>query len=450
MARALTVQRPAASRSSLPRSFVMWTLAHGIQRKGLQYAARRGDLTALLTIDPATVAEPFDAYERLRPAGPLHRGPVVAATVDHACANQILRSEDFGTGAGKAELPPLLRGVFERVADPYALSPVDPPSLLALDPPEHNRHRKLVSRAFTARRVAALHQRIEQVAEDLLDTIEADQGSGSTFDLVDRYAARLPVAVIADLLGVPEEEHDWLLDWGNRAAITLDPGLTFRQFRDAESALRTMHHWFDDHVARLRRDPGDDLLSQLATGDDGLTPTELRAIGLLVLGAGFETTVNLIGNAVVDLSAHPDQRDLAVSEPERWPDVVEEVLRWDSPVQLTMRSALRDTVVAGAEVAAGDAVLVLLGGANRDPQVFDDPQSFDITRSNAAEHLAFSAGIHFCLGASLARLEATTALRALYTRFPDLTVTGDPVRRPTRVLHGYEHVPVRARALDTA
>lgn len=443
MARDLVVRRNASARGSVPRSFVMWTLAHGIQRKGLQLAARRGDLTALLTIDPATVADPYDAYERLRPAGPLHRGPVVNATVDHATANQVLRSEDFGTGAGKAELPPVLRKVFERVADPYALSPVDPPSLLALDPPDHTRHRKLVARAFTARRVAALHDRIEQIAEDLLDTIESE--GGGPFDLVDRYAARLPVAVIADLLGVPPEQHDWLLDWGNRAAVTLDPGLTFRQFRDAESALRTMHHWFDDHVDRLRRDPGDDLLSQLATGDDGLTPLELRAIGLLVLGAGFETTVNLIGNAVVDLAAHPDQRDLVLAEPERWPDVVEEVLRWDSPVQLTMRSALRDTVVAGSPVRAGEAVLVLLGGANRDPQVFADPERFDITRANAAEHLAFSAGIHFCLGASLARLEAATALRALFTRFPDLDVAGVPERRATRVLHGYEHIPVRAK-----
>lgn len=429
------------------RSFTTWSLAHGVQRKALQLAARRGELTALLAIDPVTAADPFATYEKLRPDGPVARGPVICSTVDHAAANQILRSDDFGTAAGHAELPPFLRRLFERVADPYALSPVDPPSLLALDPPEHSRHRKLVSRAFTARRIANLEERVRTVSDDLLDAIEADlDAGGGGFDLVERFAARLPVAVIADLLGVPEHQHDWLLDWGNRASITLDPGLTFRQFRDAESALRRMHHWFDDHVARLRRDPGDDLLSQLALieGPDALTPLELRAIGLLVLGAGFETTVNLIGNAVVQLAAHPEQKALVLAEPERWTDVVEEVLRFDAPVQLTMRSALRDTVVAGTPLRAGDAVLVLLGGANRDPQVFADPQSFDITRPNADQHLSFSAGIHFCLGASLARLEAVIALRALYSRFPDLAPDGTPVRRTTRVLRGYEHIPVSA------
>lgn len=431
--------------TSLPRAAAAWSLAHGIQRAGLKYAARKGQLTAQLAIDPVTMADPFATYERLR-GRTIDRGPVVCATVDHAASSQILRSGDFGTGAGKAELPRPLQRLFDLVADPYTLSPVDPPSLLATDPPVHTRHRKLVSGAFTARKVARLHERVEAVATELLDKIVAE---GSTsFDLVESYAARLPVAVIAELLGVPDSEHDQLLEWGNRAAVTLDPGLSFRQYRSAADALREMHHWFDGHVDRLRRDPGDDLLSGLAQmqGEDVMTPLELRAVGLLVLGAGFETTVNLIGNAVVDLTDHPDQRTVALEEPERWGNVVEEVLRWDSPVQLTMRAALREVEVGGETIRAGEAVLVLLGGANRDPQVFDDPARFDVTRPNADQHLAFSAGAHFCLGASLARLEATTALRLLYERFPDLQVSGTPVRRGTRVLRGYEHVPVSTRA----
>jgi cytochrome P450 len=443
--------RERAGSGSRVRSFVTWSLTHGVQRRGLVHAARRGDLSAQLISDPATAVDPFAHYERMRQHGPILSGAALSSTVDHAAANHILRSEDFGTGAGHAELPPFLRRAFERAADPYALSPVDPPSLLALDPPRHTWHRKLVSRAFTARRIAQLHETIERVAEELLDEIEQDP-RGGPFDLVERYAGRLPVAVIAQMLGVPAHEHDRLLEWGNRAAVTLDPGLTFAGYRDAESALRRMHHWFDEHVARLRRAPGDDLLSQLAVleGVEALTPLELRAIGLLVLGAGFETTVNLIGNAVVDLEAHPEQRALVLAEPERWPDVVEEVLRFDSPVQLTMRSALRDTVVAGAPVRAGTAMLVLLGGANRDPQVFADPARFDITRPNADQHLAFSAGVHFCLGASLARLEASTALRALYTRFPDLELAGTPARRGTRVLRGWEHVPVLGKVRTSA
>jgi cytochrome P450 len=424
------------------RSFATWSLAHGIQRRALRAASRRGDLIARVTIDPVVTADPFAAYEELRARGRLVKSPVAAATVDHGVANQVLRSEHFGTAAGHAELPAPLRRLLDRVADPYSRSPVDPPSMLAVDPPDHTRYRKLVARAFTARRVGGMQDRVETVAESLLDRI-TDEHQGS-FDVVETFAAQLPVAVIADLLGVPEREHGMLLDWGNQAAVTLDPGLGFRDYRTAEAALRRMHHWFDRHVARLRQEPGDDLLSQLILleGDDRPNPTELRAIGLLVLGAGFETTVNLIGNAVVALGAHPDQLDLLRDEPERWGNAVEEVLRFDSPVQLTMRSAYQDAELGGVEVNAGQAVLVLLGGVNRDPEVFTDPHLFDISRPNAGEHLAFSAGVHFCVGASLARLEATVGLRALYARFPDLRVSGAPVRRSTRVLRGYERVPV--------
>jgi cytochrome P450 len=423
------------------RSFATWSLAHGVQRRALRSASRRGDLVARVTIDPALGPDPFPAYDELRRRGRLVTTPIAAATADHAVAEEVLRSDAFGTAGGHSELPTPVRRLLERIADPWAASPVDPPSMLVVDPPEHTRYRRLVSRAFTARSVGGMQERVESVAGRLLDRITDD-----SFDVVEQYAALLPVAVIADLLGVPEEEHGRLLEWGNRAAVTLDPGLTFKEYRAAEVALRRMHHWFEGHVARLRRDPGDDLLSRLATleGDDALSEDELRAVGLLVLGAGFETTVNLIGNAVVALDAHPDQLELLRAEPDRWGNAVEEVLRYDSPVQLTMRSAYQGVTVAGETVPAGQAVLVLLGGANRDPAVFTDPATFDVTRANAGEHLAFSAGIHFCLGASLARLEATTGLRALYDRFPGLTVTGRPVRRSTRVLRGFARVPATA------
>jgi cytochrome P450 len=427
------------------RSFATWSFAHGLQRRALRTASRRGDLIARVTIDPALAADPFPAYEELRRRGPLPTSPVATATVHHAVADEVLRGEAFGTAAGHAELPAPVRRVLTRLADPWAASPVDPPSMLVVDPPDHTRYRRLVSRAFTARSVGGLQERVEAVSGRLLDRI-----GGDAFDVVESFAALLPVAVIADLLGVPAEEHGRLLEWGNRAAVTLDPGLTFREYRAAEEALRRMHRWFDGHVARLRREPGDDLLSRLAVlpDDEALTAEELRAVGLLVLGAGFETTVNLIGNAVVALDAHPDQLALLRAEPDRWGNAVEEVLRYDSPVQLTMRSAYADVRLESAGdavVPAGQAVLVLLGGANRDPALFTDPAAFDVTRANAGQHLAFSAGIHFCLGASLARLEATTGLRALYERFPDLVVTGTPTRRPTRVLRGFAGVPVSTR-----
>ncbi|QYJ03206.1 cytochrome P450 [Nocardioides panacisoli] len=439
-----------------PRAWLTWLLSYGVQRQSLRLAARRGDLIARLSTDPELVADPFAGYEELRARGTFASNGLVRATVDHAACNEILRSDDFGTAAGHAELPPVLRGLLGRLQDPDSLGPVDPPSMLVVDPPEHTRYRKQVARAFTARKVGRMADRVESVAERLLDDL-ADSGragGGDPVDLVDRYAAQLPVAVIADLLGVPEDERDQVLAWGNEAAVTLDPDLSWRRYRQADRALREMHRWFHGHVQRLRRDPGEDLLSQViladGDGDDPLTDTELHQVGLLVLGAGFETTVNLIGNGVAQLDAHPDQLRWLQQHPDGWGNAVEEVLRYDSPVQLTLRAAHRDVEVAGVPIAAGDGILTMLGGANRDPAVFADAQSFDVTRSNAADHVAFSAGAHYCLGASLARLEATVALRQLYERFPDLSVAGRPERRDTRVLRGYEHLPVATGARAAA
>lgn len=427
-----------------PRSYAAWTLAHGLQRRFLHRAAARGDVMARLATDRTVYDDPYPAYERLRADGRVVRNGFVAGTVDHAVANAILRSDDFGTGAGQGELPAPLRRLHGLVRDVDTLSPVDPPSMLVVDPPVHTRYRHLVSRAFTARKVGRMADRVQEVAHRLLDDLEREP----TFDLVGRYAAQLPVAVIADLLGVPDDERGQVLGWGNQAATTLDPGLSWSQYRTAEVALREMHAWFAFHLERLRRNPGDDLLSQVLQDPEAadLTEGELHAIGLLVLGAGFETTVNLIGNAAALLHAHPDQLAWLLDHPDGWANAVEEVLRYDAPVQLTMRAASRDTEVAGERIPAGEAVLVYLGGANRDPAVFADPDAFDVRRSNAAEHVAFSAGVHFCLGASLARLEATVALRTLYERYPDLRVVGRPERRTTRVLRGWEYLPVSTLA----
>jgi cytochrome P450 len=207
-----------------------------------------------------------------------------------------------------------------------------------------------------------------------------------------------------------------------------------------------------DHIATLRRNPGDDLLSELVKinqDGDRLSDEELRVNTLLLLGAGFETTVNLIGNAVALLLEHRDQLEALQADPSGWPNAVDEVLRYDSPVQVTVRVANRATEVAGEPVPAGRAFVLMLGAANRDPEVFSDPDRFDVTRPDARLHLAFSAGIHYCLGAQLARLEAAIALQTLFERFPDLALAGTPVRRGTRVLHGFEHLPVAARVAAT-
>jgi cytochrome P450 len=254
------------------------------------------------------------------------------------------------------------------------------------------------------------------------------------------------VRVIAEILGVPPHMQQKMLDWGNQAAVTLDPALSYGQFRRASTALRQIHHWLAEHLTELKRNPGDDLMSKLAVlQDEGetLNDVELRATALLVIGAGFETTVNLLGNAVVLLDDNPEQLDILKADPNCWGNAVDEVLRHESPVQLTVRVAGEDTEVCGHEVQSGRFVSLMLGGANRDPDVFPDPARFDVRRENARDHLAFSAGIHFCLGASLARLEGSVALRMLYDRFPDLAVEGTPVRRELRVLRGWEHLPVR-------
>jgi cytochrome P450 len=204
-----------------------------------------------------------------------------------------------------------------------------------------------------------------------------------------------------------------------------------------------MNTWFDQHFANLRRTPGDDILSQLVNADpaDRLTDLELRATALLLLGAGFETTVNLLGSGIDVLSR--DEKSLArlAAEPDLWPQAVEELLRVESPVQLTGRVARRDTVVDGVEIASGSPILCLLGGANRDPEVFADPGTFDLDRPNSREHVAFSAGIHYCLGANLAKMEAVTGLKLLFERYPDLRVLGGQ-RRDLQCLRGFESLLV--------
>ncbi|WP_436700718.1 cytochrome P450 [Nocardioides sp. BYT-33-1] len=437
------MRSPDLARSvDLPRSFASWVLAHGLQRALIQRGARRGDLISRMVMDPGLRVDPFPAYEQLRARGRIAANDLISASVDHAVCNEVLRSDAFGTAGGQGELPKPLQWLHHKVIDPDTLGPVDPPSMLAVDPPLHTRYRKQVARAFTARKVGRMGDRVDAVARELLDEL----AGADDFDLIESYASQLPVTVIADLLGVPEQDRGRLLALGNEAAVTLDPGLSWREFRRAERALREMHTWFRGHVERITAEPGDDLISQLTLleGEDRLDPVELHQVGLLVLAAGFETTVNLIGNAVALLDEHPDQLRWLRENPDGWGNAVDEVLRHQSPVQLTLRIALRETEVAGKTFEPGHGILLYLGGANRDPAVFTDPAAFDVTRPNADQHLGFSAGVHFCLGASLARLETAVALRALYERFPDLHVAGRAERRGTRVLRGFERLPVRA------
>jgi cytochrome P450 len=425
-------------------SRVRWLARHGLAGVLLRREARRGSLDARLMTDPALRADPFQTYDAIRERGLVSKGPFGLVTASHSVCANVLRSETFGVGLRPESLPAPI-GLLLRAASRGAVpTPVDPPSMLAVDPPVHTRYRRLVSRVFTARAMESLRPRIEVLAGELLDDLATD--AADTVDLVAGYAAQLPVTVIAEILGVPVAMREQLLSWGNGAAVTLDIGISYAEFRRSERDLTAMRAWMLGHFTALRKDPGEDLLSQLVAvkDEDGrLSEDELAATAMLLLGAGFETTVNLIGNGTVQLVAHPEQLERLRGDASLWPNAVEEVLRYDSPVQRTARVAMAPTRLAGSELGTGQLVVALLGGANRDPAVFDNPHRFDVARANAREHLAFSAGVHYCLGAALARLEGEIGLRTLFERFPELSLAGSPTRRGTRVLRGYDEIPVR-------
>ncbi|MGE0298780.1 MAG: cytochrome P450 [Pseudonocardia sp.] len=422
-----------------------WGVRHGLMRALAMPRAQRGEFGARIVFDPVLATDPFALYEEVRARGRLVDTGLAFATADHALSVAVLRSPDFRTAASTPPtLPRPLRWAV-RAGGRGSLGPVEPPSMLAMNPPDHTRYRKLVNRAFSARAIAALRSRAEEIAEELLDGMAAH---GPRTDLVSDYASLLPATVIAEMLGAPVEMREQFLRWGAGGAVSLDIGIPFRDFRAAELAIDEFHRFMLGQFERVRArgDRGaEDIITTLVAAHDAgqLTEDELSSMAMLVLAAGFETTVNLIGNGVVQLARHPEQLATLRAHPEQWPVAVDEVLRYDSPVQRTARIAVRDTEVDGMHVPAGRLVMLLLGGANRDPGVFADPQRFDVTRTDAGEHIAFSSGVHYCLGAGLARMEGEVGLRALFRRFPELTLDGEPTRRPTRVLRGYDEVPVR-------
>ncbi len=436
------------------RQRLHWLALHGFIRGVASLAARRGDLQARLVADPSIKANPVPFYEEVRARGPLARTRIGHMTTDHAIANEVLRSDDFRVLSIGSNLPAPLRWLERRTRDDK-LHPLLPPSLLAVEPPDHTRYRKTVSSVFTHRAVGALRDGVEQTAEALLDDLAREPG---IVDIVDRYCSQLPVAIISDILGVPDRDRQRILEFGELAAPSLDIGLPWPQYRRVQRGIAGFNSWLDEHLGKLRRSPGDDLMSQLirkaesGSPDSYLDHEELRAVAGLVLAAGFETTVNLLGNGIRMLLDKPEHLRTLSQRPELWPNAVEEILRLESPVQLTARIALNDTEIAGRPVSQGEMVIVYVAAANRDPAVFPDPNTFDIERDNAGKHLAFSGGRHFCLGAALARAEGEVGLRAFFDRFPDVRSAGPGSRRDTRVLHGWSTLPVAlgpARSMAT-
>jgi len=420
---------------------IRWLAIHGVVRVFAKRVARRGDPQGRLIADPAVRENPVAFTEELRAQGPIVKAEVAYITVDHKICNDVLRSEDFHVLSMGSTLPKPLQWVV-RHTEPGLMHPLEPPSMLSVEPPDHTRYRKLVSSVFTTRAVAALRDRVQDTANTLLDDLAEADG---TVDIVERYCSQLPVTVIGDILGVPDEARPHILEFGELGAPSLDIGLTWRQYKTVYRGIEGFNTWLSNHLHELRRNPGDDLMSQIiAASDEGasLSHEELLATAGLVLAAGFETTVNLLGNGIRMLLDTPEHLRTLEERPELWPTAVEEVLRLDSPVQLSARTIVKDTVIAGRRLKAGEAIIVYLAGANRDPKVFVDPHRFDVERENAGKHLSFSGGRHFCLGAALARAEGEVGLRTFFERFPDARLAGGGSRRDTRVLRGWSSLPI--------
>lgn len=414
-----------------------WLAIHGVPRAYFAVQARRGD--PLARMFRSNAIDRYALMEDIRARGHLVRSPHVWGSVDHSVCREVLRDNRFGvTPPGEMELPPPLKKLIAKT-DPGVPNPVEPPAMVIVNPPDHTRYRHLVTQSFTPRAIDKLDQRVTEVTMELIERIAATPNP----DLIADFAAQLPVAIIAEILGLPHDSYQRMLQWGHSGAPLLDVGIDWKTYRDAINGMRDVDEYLIEHFHKLRAgEPGDNPFSRMVA-DGSMTDRELTANAALIVGAGFETTVNLIGNGIVLLLQHPEQLAHLYDRPDLWSNAIEEILRLASPVQMTARTPNCDVDIAGAHIAAGDMVGLFLGGANRDPNVFTDPTKFDITRPNAREHLAFASGIHACLGAALARIEGATALRALFETFPDLRLTAPPQRRGLINLHGYARLPAQ-------
>ncbi|WP_409493040.1 cytochrome P450 [Amycolatopsis sp. cmx-11-12] len=387
-------------------------------------------LENLLT--PETRTDPYPFYRQV-----FARGPVVKA------------ADRFFVVSGFEEASALLRNPAfghpepEVLPDPHENEPVDDQgrvirSFLALDPPDHTRLRRLVSKAFTPRMVEQLAPRVEELAKELVSKA-LEMGE---FDLMAEIARPLPVVIVSEMLGVPLADRDRFEGWSHAMGRALDPSFLIEKetVAAAVAARREFVAYFRELAKERRKRPTGDLFSDLVSvSDEGdrLSEGELVITAMLLLVAGHETTTNLIGNGMLALLNHPEQHRKLAEDRSKIPNAVEEMLRYDSPVQLTTRIALRDATVGGESVGEGDQTVVLLGAANRDPRAYEAPDRFDVDRPSP-RHLALGQGIHFCLGAPLARLEARTLFETLLGTGHAFHLTADPVWMKQVTLRGLD------------
>jgi cytochrome P450 len=391
---------------------------------------------------PAHRPNPYPVYRKWRELMPVARlGPRHVLISGHAEAIQVLCDDAFGHATLQGRAPDRAEG------DQSADEPVDAAgravrAFISLNPPDHTRLRRLVSKAFTARTIERLKPRVDELADEMI-TRALDAG---TVNLIDAIAVPLPLAVISDLLGVPPADRARFAQWSRAMTRATDPDFMLppgsREI--AARARKEFIRYFRGLAAKRRRDPMDDLLSDLvAVSDAGgmLSEGELLVTLTMLLIAGHETVANLIGNGVRALLTQPDQFRALADDPDLTERAVEEILRYDAPAQLTVRTALKDTAIGDTAIAAGTSAMILIGAANHDPAAYPDPAVLDITRE-PGRHLAFGQGVHFCLGAPLARLQGRTVLRELARRAPAMRLTGEQHWNSTVTLRGLTDLPV--------
>ena len=398
----------------------------------IRRAVKRVAMTLLLTWEwlesgvtfdlssDAVRADPYATYERLRRKDPVHYSRLAggwvltryedaqAVLLDHRRFSNMQGRSDYGQDA----------------------------SMLDLDPPDHTRLRSLVSKAFTPRTVAKQEPRVQQIVDELLEAA----GEQDCLDLIEVLAFPLPVIVIAEMIGVPTEDLEQFKEWSNAIVLSLEPARSDEQVRRFRRASEELYEYFEGIIAQRREAPQDDLISALLAAEeegDKLSHKELLATLELLLVAGNETTRNLIGNGMLALLRNPHEMERLRTDPALLDTAIDELLRYDSPVQLDGRYLLEDVEIGGKQLRAGDQVVAAVGAANRDPAVFSSPETLDIGRQEQS-HISFGRGIHFCLGAPLALLEARIAFAAILKRFSTIRLSAEPEYRPQVVLRGVE------------
>ena len=389
--------------------------------------------------DPAFIADPYAGLTELRNLGkPVwHEGLGIFLAACHRDANEVFRNKSLG------RIFIDKKPEFEWETFNWLHSD----SILDSEPPKHTRLRALVAKAFNRNKIEGMRPAIERITNELLDAIDVKVKSGENFDLITDYAEPLPVKIIADLLGFPESEEHLLRPWSQAIVKMYEVNPSLQYQREAKVAAGEFADYVRTLAEKRKRNPGTDLITDLAMVEENgekLNMHELVATAVLLLNAGHEASVNAFGNGMVEVLRRPDQSALLRKDPRGLTErALEEFMRFDAPLQLFERTATKDTELGGVAIGAGQKIAALIGSANRDSTVFESADEMDITR-DPNPHIGFGAGIHFCLGAPLARLEMGVSLPALWEKYPDMSLASEPVRRPTFVLRGYERVEISA------